>query len=239
MYISIFFAFLMSAHTITAVDASPAAAPAHDAWDALLQKHVSKDGRVDYEGFVKNKKALQDYLDLLLENPPMDDWTQDERLAYLINAYNAFTVKLIVDNYPVKSIKDLHDGEPWDVKWIKMGRRTYSLNNIEHDLIRQLFDEPRIHFAVNCAALSCPPLLNRAWTAETLETYFEQQTKAFINNSRYNKVSAEQAQLSQIFNWYGEDFGNLHAYVNRYAKTKVNKGAKISFMEYDWALNGR
>lgn len=212
-------------------------APDHSAWDELLQKHVSEDGAVDYKGFKKDRKALQAYLDKLAARHPMDSWSRDEKLVYWVNAYNAFTVKLILDHYPVKSIKDIHNGNPWDVKWIELGKRTYSLNQIEHDVIRPHYAEPRIHFAVNCAAKSCPPLLNRAFTVEHLEAYLEQQTKSFINNEAYNKVQPNALKLSQIFNWYGEDFGDVAAYVDQYTPTSVKPGAKITFMDYNWALN--
>jgi len=200
---------------------------------------VSENGEVNYKKLAKKDKGLNAYLEELATHPPMDSWSRDEKLAYWINAYNAFTVKLIVDNYPVKSIRDLHDGNPWDVKWIKLGRQTYSLNQIEHDIIRPRYDEPRIHFAVNCAAKSCPPLLNRAWTADNLEQQLEQQTQAFINNEAYNTISAKSLELSQIFNWYGEDFDNVKAFVNRYTTTDVKNGAKVSFREYNWALNAQ
>ncbi len=212
-------------------------APGHAAWDQLLQKHVSEDGAVDYKGFKKDRKALQAYLDSLAAHHPMDSWSRDEKLVYWINAYNAFTVKLILDHYPVKSIKEIHDGNPWDVKWIELGRRTYSLNQIEHDVIRPHYAEPRIHFAVNCAAQSCPPLLNRAFTVAQLEDYLEQQTRQFINNEQYNKIKPNALQLSQIFNWYGEDFRDITAFVDQYTTASIKPGAKVSFMDYNWALN--
>ena len=145
--------------------------------------------------------------------------------------------KLILDNYPTSSITKLKGGKPWDVKWIKLGSKTYSLNNIENDIIRPEFKEARIHFAVNCAAASCPPLLNQAWTPSNLEANFEKQAKAFVNNSAYNKISASKVQVSKIFEWYAGDFGDLIAYLNKYSTTKINKSAKVSYLEYDWALN--
>lgn len=131
----------------------------------------------------------------------------------------------------------MHDGKPWDVKWIKIGDKTYSLNNIEHDIIRPKYKEPRIHFAVNCAAKSCPPLLNKAWTASNLETNLANQAQKFINNTKYNQLSASTVKVSRIFDWYKEDFGDLINYLNQFSSTKINATAKISFIEYDWALN--
>ncbi len=158
-------------------------------------------------------------------------------MAFWINAYNAFTVKLIVDNYPISSIMKLDNGKVWDRKWINIGGKTYSLNNIENDILRPQFKDPRIHFAVNCAAKSCPPLLNRAWTAANLESNFEKQARAFINNPEFNKISAKEVEVSKIFDWYASDFGNLIDYLNKYSSTKINANAKVKFREYDWALN--
>ncbi|MEQ8706493.1 MAG: DUF547 domain-containing protein [Phaeodactylibacter sp.] len=222
---------------MTSISTPQASAPDHNLWETVLQQYVSETGVVNYKKMAKNEKALNAYLDELASHPPMDSWSRDEKLAYWINAYNAYTVKLIVDNYPVKSIRDLHDGNPWDVKWIELGRQTYSLNQIEHDIIRPRYDEPRIHFAVNCAAQSCPPLLNHAWTAENLEQNLEQQTRAFINNEQYNRIGAKALELSQIFNWYGEDFGDLAAFANRYTEIDIKPKAKVTFLEYNWALN--
>lgn len=209
----------------------------HEAWDVLLKKYVTSDGKVNYRSFKANKGELQAYLDHLAQNPVQASWSRTEKMAYWINAYNAFTIKLIVDNYPVKSIMDLHGGKAWDVKWIKLGDKTYSLNQIEHDILRSQFGDARIHFAVNCAAKSCPPLLNRAWKASNLESTFDQQAKKFINNSTYNKISANQVQLSKIFEWYASDFGNIISYLNQYASTTIKTNAKVSYLEYNWALN--
>lgn len=235
-YCCLLAAWLIFFNGLSAMSNTPAP-PSHAAWDALLKKHVGADGKVNYKGIKADKAKLEGYLKELSAQAPSDSWSRNEQLAYWINAYNAFTIKLIIDKYPVASIRDLHQGNPWDVKWIKLGDKTYSLNNIENDIIRPTFKEPRIHFAVNCAAKSCPPLLNRAWTADALETLLEQQAKAFINNPAFNKVESGKAQVSKIFEWYATDFGNLADYLNRYAKTKLKKGAPIQYLEYNWALN--
>jgi len=211
--------------------------PDHSTWDQLLRKYVSAEGRVNYAGFKTDKAKLNTYLAHLRSNPVKKDWPKAEKMAYWINAYNAFTIKLIVDKYPVGSIMDLHDGKVWDVKWIKLGDRIYSLNQIENDILRPVYKDARIHFAVNCAAKSCPPLLNRAWTADNLGRYFDQQAKAFINNGKYNKIDASSVQISKIFEWYAGDFGNMVEYLNKYSTIKINKNAKVSYREYDWALN--
>lgn len=220
-------------------DPAPQTAPSHKIWDGLLIKYVSAAGVVDYAAMKANKDVLQTYLDLLADNPPRRDWSRNERMAYWINAYNAFTVKMIIDNYPVNSIKDLHGGKPWDVKWIKLGDRTYSLNQIENEILRPIFNDARIHFAVNCAATSCPPLYNHAFTASGLNSQLEQQTSKFINNPTYNMLKADAVEVSKIFDWYSSDFGGLIPYLNDYSNTSINSNADISFMNYDWRLNGK
>lgn len=211
--------------------------PTHDLWNDLLKKHVSADGKVDYLGFKKDMAALESYLGGLTRNPVQDDWSRNEKMAYWINAYNAFTVKLILDNYPISSITKLDNGKTWDVKRITLGKNTYSLNNLENDILRPKFNDARIHFAVNCAAKSCPPLLNRAFMADKLDVQLEQQAKAFINNPKYNKISANEVQISKIFEWYAQDFGNIIEYLNKYSTTKINPNATVKYLEYDWALN--
>ncbi|MEM6378832.1 MAG: DUF547 domain-containing protein [Bacteroidota bacterium] len=220
-----------------AVQPTPPVKPNHTNWNSLLVKYVNSRGDVNYAGFKADKAKLQAYLDELSNNPPQSSWSRNEKMAFWINAYNAFTIKLIIDNYPVKSITNLKGGKPWDVKWVKIGAKTYSLNNIENDILRPQYKDARIHFAVNCAAESCPPLLNKAWTASQLNNYFEKQAKAFINNTSYNKITASKVQVSKIFDWYKEDFGNLIDYLNQYSNTKIKSNAKVEFLEYDWVLN--
>ena len=211
--------------------------PDHGTFNTLLSRHVNNSGNVNYAGLKQDKAQLEDYLNRLSENVPTGEWPRKEALAYWINAYNAYTLKLIVDNYPLKSITDLHGGKPWDVKWIELGGKTYSLNNIEHDIIRPRFREPRIHFAVNCAAASCPPLPNQAFTAANLNGLLESRTRAFVRNGAYNTITDGEVAVSKIFDWYGEDFGDLRNYLNKYATTTIPEGANITFREYDWALN--
>lgn len=209
----------------------------HQAWDDLLKKYVTSSGRVNYAGIKKDLSKLNGYLQDLQNNPPQNDWPKNKAMAYWINAYNTFTVKLIVDNYPVASITKLEGGKPWDKKWIKIGDKTYSLNNIENDILRPKYKDARIHFAVNCAAKSCPPLLNQAWTADNLNNNFEKQAKSFINNPSFNKISDSKIQVSKIFEWYASDFGNLIEFLNKYAATKIDGKAKVEYLEYNWDLN--
>ena len=161
-------------------------------------------------------------------------------MAYWINAYNAFTIDLVVSEYPVKSIRNIGKGSPWDIRFIKIQDKEYSLNDIEHKILRVEFDEPRIHFAINCAAISCPKLLNEAYVAEKLDLQLEAMAKEFINDAENNRISSKKAELSNIFNWFKEDFtknGSLIEYVNQYANTKASPKARIVYLKYNWNLN--
>ncbi|GAB4494628.1 MAG: DUF547 domain-containing protein [Saprospiraceae bacterium] len=212
-------------------------APSHAELDSLLKKYVTETGKVNYKDLKANKEALDAYCQTLTDHPVQESWSREEKLAYWINAYNAFTLKLIVDNYPTKTIMNFDGGKTWDVKRIKLGDKKYSLNQIENDIIRPQFKDPRIHFAVNCAAKSCPPLWNRAYTAENLDSALEARAKAFINNPQFNTISASKASVSKIFEWYAADFGDLKKYLNKYANTQLKASATVTFKEYDWALN--
>ncbi len=221
----------------------------HNLWDSLVREHVNEAGLVDYPGFITDSTRLNAYLELLGDHHPNDKhWTRDERLAYWINAYNAFTVKLIVDHYPVESIKDIKNGIPfvntvWDIKFIDIEGRTYDLNNIEHGIIRPKFEEPRIHFAVNCAALSCPKLANRAYTAEQLDAQLTEAAKSFLADEQKNELRPGKVKISKIFTWYQGDFTtegrSLIEYLNQYAPIEIQEGATIEYLDYSWALNGQ
>lgn len=212
------------------------AKPNHQLFSNLLGKYVSR-GDVNYSGFATDIKALEEYLNEL-ESAKIDDtWSREDRLVYWINAYNAYTIKLILDNYPLKSITDLEGGKPWDKKWIPLQGKTLSLNNIENDIIRPRFKEPRIHFAVNCAAKSCPPIANVAYTPATLEALLQVKTEAFINDKNHNQITASSASVSKIFEWYAEDFGDLRTFLNKYSATTFDGKVAIQFNEYDWSLN--
>ncbi len=221
----------------------------HDQWTILLKKHVSNDGLVDYKGFKDDVKDLDAYLALLSKNAPTSKWSKNDQIAYWLNAYNAFTIKLILDNYPVKSIKDIGPkvqvifiNTPWDKNFFAIDGKKMSLNDIEHKTLRKDFTEPRIHFALNCASQSCPKLRNEAYTGTLLDKQLEEQAKDFINDPSRNKTDAKKPMLSSIFNWYGGDMKkwtgkSLIAYINQYAKVKINEGASLDYLAYDWNLN--
>jgi hypothetical protein len=231
----LFFSFLLifSAHSQVA----------HAKWDALLKTHVSKSGTVNYKGFKTDQAKLTAYLLDLESNAPSAAWSKNETMAYWINAYNAYTVQLMVKNYPLKSIMDLkYNGKSaWDYKWIKIGTETLSLNDIEHVKLRKKYKDARIHFAVNCASFSCPVLLNSAYIATKLEAQLEAQAILFINDPKRNQISASSAKVSQLFEWYQDDFTTggktVIDYLNKYSKTKIKAGTNISYLSYNWNLN--
>ncbi len=220
----------------------------HDAWTALLQKHVDKEGQVNYSGFIEDSLAFNAYLSLLEKNhPDPKSWTKDEQLAYWINAYNAYTVKLITKHYPVQSIKDIKRGivfvsTVWDINFINIGTANYSLNNIEHGIIRKKFSDPRIHFAVNCASVSCPALRNEAFEANTLDQQMEEQSRRFLSDAAKNKITPTEIKISKIFTWFGGDFKKggykgVVDFISKHSTVNLNPAVKKSYLDYDWGLN--
>jgi hypothetical protein len=222
--------------------------PSHQLWDQLVKANVKTNGMVDYKGFIREKAKLDQYLKLISENAPdRETWSKNEQLAYWINAYNAFTVKLIVDNYPTESIRDLGPKlkiplikDVWHYKFFKIGGQESSLDEIEHGILRKEFNEPRIHFAINCASVSCPPLLNEAFFADRIDAQLQKVAVAFINDPSRNKISPDAIEISSIFSWFKGDFtknGSLIDFFNKYSKVKIKPSAKISHMDYNWNLN--
>lgn len=212
------------------------AQPNYDAYNALLGKYVAADGRVNYKGLKADADALDRVARAFSAQTPADTWSKNERLAFWINVYNAFTLKLIVDHYPVKSITLLDGGKPWDVKRVQIGGTAYSLNQIENEIIRPQFKDARIHFALNCAAKSCPPLYNKAFLPASLNKQLDQRTRAYIR-ALSKGWTATTVELSKIFEWYKDDFGDLRAFLNAYVSKKIAPGATIKFAEYNWDLN--
>ncbi len=208
----------------------------HSVWDQILILNVTDDGKVNYEGVMQDSPLFYKYFRSLSENPPTDQWTREEKLAYWINAYNSIAVKMIIDNYPVKNINELHD--PWNQKFFRIKDKRYSLDDIEHKILRK-FNEPRIHFLINCASFSSPKLMNRAYTAENIEEALEKCTMDFINDPARNTITSNLIQISQVFEWYKDDFnqGDVVAFINQYSNVKISKIPKNGYKEYDWTLN--
>jgi hypothetical protein len=221
----------------------------HQEWDSLLKAHVKDNGLVDYKGFIADSQRLNAYLTKLSNHHPNDEnWSRNQQLAYWINAYNAYTVKLILKHYPVKSIKDIVNGpnipfvnSPWDINFIDIEGREYDLNNLEHGIIREQFKEPRIHFAVNCASISCPVLRPEAYTADKLNQQLNEQARLFIQNPAKNQLEKNQVRISKIFRWYSGDFKkegrSMIDYLNKYCNETISEDASIDYMDYNWKLN--
>ncbi len=210
----------------------------HMVWDQLLLLNVSSEGEVDYKGFIRDKFLFDQYFNSLATNYPDDSYSREEQLAYWINLYNAVVMKMIIDNYPVSSINDIKN--PWKQKAITIKGKGYSLDDIEHGMLRKM-NEPKIHFLLNCAAKSSPRLWNRAYTGDNINKELNEQTKAYINDTRKNLITAEEVKLSQVFEWYKDDFnrGDVISYINQFVDTKIPKKTKISFLPYDWGLYER
>ncbi|MCK8521124.1 DUF547 domain-containing protein [Aquimarina sp. D1M17] len=210
----------------------------HSVWDQALLLNVSEDGLVDYDGFMRDSSQLYRYFRQLSENPPQESWSREEKLAYWINAYNAYTIKLVIDSYPIKSIKDLEN--PWDKKFFKIDGVWHSLGELEHKILRK-FGDPRIHFAINCASISCPVVWNRAYTADNLHTALDQQTSKFINDPLRNTITDSEVSVSKIFTWYKKDFkvngGDVKDFINRYSAVKIENQPKKGYKNYNWGLN--
>jgi len=215
----------------------PLETPNHEAFNALLIANVSETGIVDYKGFEENKKLLENYISSLSESLPTNTWTKEDKLAYWMNAYNAMTIDLIIRNYPIKSIKELK--KPWEQRLWKLGDKWYNLNEIEHQILRKM-NEPRIHFGINCASFSCPPLLNEAFNASEVDAQLEKLAIRFINDPQRNSITTMNVEISEIFSWFAKDFkqdSSLFEYLNKYSKVKIHPKARKKHKKYDWTLN--
>lgn len=212
----------------------------HELWNELLKTYVTPDGKVNYPGLKKEERKLHTYLDQLQSHPPLKEWSREEQMAYWINVYNASTIDLVLKGYPCKSIKDLENGKPWDLRFIEIGETKYSLNQIEHEILRKKFNDPRIHFAINCASVSCPKLHNEAFTLGKLESQLNMLAQSFVNDPHRNILSTDEVMLSSIFDWYKEDFttsGSIIDFLNKYSRIRINPTASVSYLNYDWSLN--
>ncbi|MDN3379799.1 MULTISPECIES: DUF547 domain-containing protein [unclassified Pseudoalteromonas] len=250
----------------TTVQAEQKSNAIHQPWNELLNKHVKiiNEGvgtQADYTGFKTEQAKLQAYLKTLsqVEKSDFDSWSNATQLAFLINAYNAWTIEFILSEYPnIDSIKELGSffSSPWSKEFIPLLGEVHSLDNIEHTLIRgeNKYNEPRIHFAVNCASIGCPALRAQAYIAPELNKQLEQQTTLFLADKTRNYADGDTLYLSSIFKWYQDDFEkgfadshSLASFILLYSDA-INLNAeqqqllksnamKIEFLDYDWALN--
>lgn len=208
-------------------------------WESLLERFVTERGLVDYKGLKKNERVLEEVLSDLQEQYPGPKATSSKELAYWINAYNAFAIDRVLQHYPVESIRDID--RAFEKKFIELGKKRYSLNGIEKKIILKDSEDPRLHYAVNCASISCPPLRNEAYKGEKLEQQLNDQAFAFINNSERNKLKEDPVRISKIYDWYSEDFteeGSLIDHIKRYAEgVDIPPDAELTYKKYDWGLN--
>lgn len=209
----------------------------HRQWGELLEQYVDENGNVNYASFRKNVHSLDDYLEYLASIEPKEDWPKAEILSFYINLYNAATVRLILQHYPVASIRNIN--QPWARKWIRLGEKELSLNDIEHKILRKM-DEPRIHFAINCASASCPKLLAVAFEAQSLEEQLEKVSREFVNDPARNEIAPDNVSLSALFKWYKKDFtkeDSLLEYISQFTNQTISAKAKVNYLKYDWTLN--
>lgn len=218
----------------------------HSIYSELLKKYV-KDGKVDYAGFKAQEAKLDIYLEIL-EGVDSNNLSQQEQFAFYANAYNAWTIKLILSRYPdVTSIKDLGSlfESPWKKKMVRIDGDIISLDNVEHDILRPRFKDPRVHFAINCAAISCPPLRTEPYQGDTLNTQLDDSTRSFLNNPLSYKFDDNTFYVSRIFKWFAEDFNHdVLSFYLKYADIDLKQkleakrsNLNIKYMRYDWGLN--
>ena len=220
----------------------------HSTYAALLMKSVDQ-GNVDYRGFKNEEAKLDQYLKFL-EEIDTKKLSRDEQFAFYINAYNAWTIKLILTGYPgIKSIKDLGSifKSPWKKQIARIDGDIITLDHIEHDILRPGFKDPRVHFAINCAAKSCPPLRPEPYRADILDRQLDEMARAFINDSRRNRLEGRTLYVSSIFKWFSEDFhDDVVGFFLKYAQGDLKKQLedskskiKVKYLDYDWSLNGK
>ena len=239
----------------------------HAAWDGLVRKHVVRiaggvASQVRYAEFARDRALLKAYLESLSGTPEAQfkAWSRAQQMAFLINAYNAFTVELILAHYPLRSIKDIGSdlfNNRWKKKFFRLLGQDSYLDRIEHEILRKPggYDDPRVHFALNCASIGCPMLREEAYVPERLEAQLEQQAVRFLSDRSRNRVSARGTlELSKIFDWYKEDWSgrvpgipSRERYFAQYAgllsddpehqRLVAGGKAPLGFLEYDWSLN--
>lgn len=208
----------------------------HHRWNTQLKKYVSNKGLVNYKEWEKSSDQLKAYIYTLESNSPNENTSKEYKLAYWINAYNALTINLIIENYPLQSIKDIR--LPWKIKCFYNGKNNYSLGDIEHKILRKM-NEPRIHFAINCASKSCPKLLNEAYIEKNLNNQLNAVTKEFLIDTTKNVLKENKSRLSKIFLWFGKDFGSkkmIKEFISKYSGVEFDE-FKIDYLPYNWDLN--
>ena len=218
----------------------------YESLDIILQNYVDSTGMVNYNGIRENPYRFDEYFrfieDISPQSHPSYFKTKDDEMAYWINAYNAITVKIMLANPSVSSILDMSSFLIFKKKF-KVGGERISLNKIEHKILRKEFDDPRIHFAINCASISCPPLGNRIFLGETLDSQLHEKTSSFISDRANVNINHKEKTiyLSKIFKWFNRDFGNVVLFVSEYLSENesydIIKNYRVKYIDYDWGLN--
>ncbi len=237
---------LLSAET--AAQSGPDESVDNRSYADLLKKYVSS-GRVDYHGFKSAEAVLDRYLKMLGHINPKA-LSRKDQFAFYINAYNAYTLKLILTEYPgIESIRDIGGlfGSPWKKKICRINGQNLSLDEIENEILRPRFQDSRVHFAINCASKGCPPLRSEPYEGRLLEQQLDDAARRFVNNSGYNRLEGHTLFVSMIFKWYADDFENdvigvflKYADTNLHNQLKVNREKiKLKYLDYDWSLNGK
>jgi hypothetical protein len=214
----------------------------------LLTKHT-RDGLVDYASFKTDHPKLKEYLNYLAGINP-DDLSRDDAFAYYINLYNAATIDLILENYPgIDSIKDIGGffGKPWKIEFITLKGEKVHLDHVEHEILRPTYKDPRLHFAVNCASLGCPPLHAKPFEGETLDATLEELTRQNIADPAHTRLEGDDLYVSKVFDWFGEDWGGKEdkvAFVRRYSSPdqaaeieQLGNSLDLKYSDWDWTLN--
>jgi len=228
----------------------------HTAWTAVLRAHVH-GGSFDYAALKKDPQAFEAYLATIDAVTPEElaSWTREQRFAFWLNAYNAHTIQKVIDNYPLKSIRDL-DGllglnSVFDSRFIDMPKldpegkgRKLSLNDIENEILRKRFEDARVHASINCASKSCPNLRNEAFVADRLDDQLDDQMRRFVADTTKNRFGEERSRVSEIFKWFKDDFvrdaGDVRAFIARFASpenAEFVRESTLEYLSYDWSLN--
>ena len=229
----------------------------HAAWDGLLKKHVvvldgGKASRLRYAGMAADHAALKAYLKEIssVKEAEFARWPREQQMAFLINAYNAFTVEKVLTRYPdLRSIWDFGKlfGNPFKDRFFVLLEKSSSLDGIEHETLRKRYRDPRVHYALNCASVGCPMLREEAYVGARLERQLEEQAARFLSDRARNRLAGGRLEVSRIFDWYQEDFEPRATYFARYAKALADDAAgqalvasgqvPLVFLDYDWTLN--
>ena len=242
------FFFLTAIFAMIAAQARAAPKVDNRLYAELLTQHT-RDGLVDYASFKKEHSKLKEYLVYLAGINP-DDLSRDDAFAYYINLYNAATIDLILENYPgITSIKDIGGffNNPWKIEFITLKGEKVHLDHVEHEILRPTYKDPRLHFAVNCASLGCPPLHDKPFEGNTLEATLDELTRRNMSDPAHTRLDGETLYVSKVFDWFGEDWGKKEdkiAFVRKYSTREqaaeidqLGGSLDLKYSEWDWTLN--